>query len=60
MKRSRLIADIDENIKRELKIYVAQNEGSTIGSVTEKAIISYLGLKEKQIEEIKKSDIEIN
>ena len=52
----RLVADIDENVKKKAQIYAIQN-GATLGEITEKALIFFLDPPET---EKKESELEIN
>lgn len=42
----RLVAEIDERVKKETQIYAIQNN-TTIGDITEKALKNYIGLSDK-------------
>ena len=52
----RLVADIDEDVKKKAQIYAIQND-ATLGEITEKALMFYLNPPEA---EKKDSELEIN
>lgn len=42
----RLVAEIDERVKKETQIYAIQNN-TTIGDITEKALKNYIGFSDE-------------
>lgn len=43
----RLVAEIDDRVKKETQIYAIQND-TTIGDITEKALKNYIGFSEDE------------